>query len=63
MVETFKKYYSSLAENLVLKLPKPPNNLGIQSVKNYYKKCNLNERFLFPKIESDKVNQIRYSKY
>ena len=44
---TFKKYYSSLAENLVLKLPKPLNNFGIQSVKNYYKKCNLNERLLF----------------
>ena len=27
--ETFKKYYSSLAENLVLKQPKPPNNFGI----------------------------------
>ena len=47
IAETFKKYYSSLAENLVLKLPKPLNNFGIQSVKNYYKKCNLNERLLF----------------
>ena len=27
--ETFNKYYSSLAENLVLKLPKPPNNFEI----------------------------------
>ena len=55
IAETFKKYYSSLAENLVLKLPKPPNNFGIQSVNNYYKKCNLKERLLFAKIESDKV--------
>ena len=47
IAEIFKKYYSSLAENLVLKLPKPLNNFGIQSVKNYYKKCNLNERLLF----------------
>ena len=47
IAETFKKYYSSLAENLLLKLPKPLNNFGIQSVKNYYKKCNLNERLLF----------------
>ena len=47
IAETFKKYYSSLAENLVLKLPKPLNNFGIQSVKNYYKKCNLNEKLLF----------------
>ena len=42
----------------MLKLPKPPNNLVIQSVKNYYKKCNLNERLLFSKIESDKVFKI-----
>ena len=58
IAETFKKYYSSLAENLVLKLPKPPNNSGIQSVKNYYKKCNLNKRLLFQKL-----NQMRYPKY
>ena len=41
IAETSKKNYSSLAENLMLKLPKPPNNFGIQSVNNYYKKCNL----------------------
>ena len=52
IAETFKKYYSSLAENLVLKLPR------IQSIKNYYKKCNLNERLLFSKTESDKVFKI-----
>ena len=39
IAETFKKYYSSLVENLVLKLPKPLNNCGRQSGKNYYKKC------------------------
>ena len=45
-------------ENFVLKLPKPPNNFGIQSVNNYYKKCNLKERLLFAKIESDKIFKI-----
>ena len=40
----------------MLKLPKLPNNLGIQSVNNYYKKCNLKERLLFEKIEPDKTN-------
>ena len=35
IMETLKKYYSLLAENLVLKLPKPQNNFGIQSVNNY----------------------------
>ena len=58
ITETFKKYYSSLAENLLLKLPKPPNNSGIQIVNDYYKKCNLKERLLFAKIESDKVFKI-----
>ena len=48
-----KKYYYSLAENLVLKLPKPPNNFGIQSVNNYYKKCNLKERLLFSKTNDE----------
>ena len=28
IAETFKKYYSSLAEKLMLKLPKPSNNFG-----------------------------------
>ena len=45
-------------ENLVLKLPKPSNNFGRQSEKNYYKKCNLNKRLLFSKIESDKVFKV-----
>ena len=58
IAETFKKYYSSLAENLVLKLPKPPTNFGIQSVKNYYKKRNLKERLLPSKIKSGKVFKI-----
>ena len=39
----------------MLKLLKPPNNFGIQSVNNYYKKCNLKERLLFAKTDSDKV--------
>ena len=42
----------------MLKLPRPPNNFEIQSVKNYYKKCNLNERLLISKIESVKVFKI-----
>ena len=56
-METFKKYYSSLAESLVLKLPKPLNNFEIQSVNNYYKEHNL-KRLQFSKIESDKVFKI-----
>ena len=52
IVETFKKYYPSLAGNLALKLSKPPNSFGIQSANSYYKKCNLKERLLFAKIKS-----------
>ena len=54
----FKKYYSSLAENLVLKLPKPPNNFGMESVNNYYEKYNLKEKLIFANIQSDKVFKI-----
>ena len=42
----------------MLKLPKSPNNFGIQSVKKYYKKYNLNEKLLFSKIESDNLFKI-----
>ena len=43
----------------MLKLPKPPNNFGIQSVNNYYKKCNLKERLLLAKIELDKIQNTK----
>ena len=42
----------------MLKLPRPPNNFGIQSVKNYYKKCNSKESLIFVKIESYKLFKI-----
>ena len=42
----------------MLKLAKPLNNFGIQSVNNYYKNCNGKERLLFAKIESDRVFKI-----
>ena len=58
IAETFKNYYSSLAKNLVLKLPKPPNNFDIQSLDNCCKKCNLQEKLVFAKIESEKVFKI-----
>ena len=48
--ETFKKHYSSQAKNLVLKLPKSPNNFGMESVNNYYEKCNLKEELIFASI-------------
>ena len=44
IAESYRRYHSSLVENFVLKLPKPPNNFGIHSVNNYYKKFDLKER-------------------
>ena len=44
IAETFEKYYSSLTKNLVLNLPKPQNNSGMESVNNYHKKYNLKEK-------------------
>ena len=58
IAETFKKYYSSLVENLFLKLPKPPNNFEIESVNNYYKKHSLKEKLIYTDIQSDKVFKI-----
>ena len=37
-------------KNLVLKLPKPPNNFVMESVNNYYEKCNLKEELIFANI-------------
>ena len=39
--EIFKDFYSNLANNLVKKLPIPPNKYGKTAVNNYYKKLNL----------------------
>ena len=54
--QTFKKYYSSIEESLVLKLVNPPNNIGI--VNNYCKKYNLQEKLIFANIQSNKVFKI-----
>ena len=39
--EIFKDFYSNLANNLVKKLPTPPNKYRKIAVNNYYKKLNL----------------------
>ena len=40
----FKNFFCSLAENLVKELPKAKNIFGIESVKSYYKKYNLQDK-------------------
>ena len=39
--EIFKDFYSNLANDLVKKLPNPPNKYGKDAVKKYYKNMNL----------------------
>ena len=56
--ETFKKYYSLLAENFDLKLPNPPNNFGMELVNNWYKKYSLKKKLIFAKIQSGKMFRV-----
>ena len=58
VAETFKNYDSSWVENLVLKLPKPPNSFGMESVNNYNEKYNLEEKLIFANIQTEKVFKI-----
>ena len=53
IAETFKHYFSNLAGNLVVELPTPPGKFGIESVKGYYEKYNLdgNDFTLSPTTE------------
>ena len=39
--EIFKDFYSNLANDLLKKLPNPPNKYGKDTVKKYYEKLNL----------------------
>ena len=39
--EIFKDFYSNLANELLKKLPNPPNKYGKDTVKKYYEKLNL----------------------
>ena len=41
-----------------MKLPKLPNNFGMKSVNNYYKKYNLKGKLIFTDIHLGKVFKI-----
>ena len=45
--EIFKDFYSNLANNLVKKLPTPPNKYGKTAVNNYFKKTKFKGKKLF----------------
>ena len=50
VLKTFKSFYSNLAENLLAKLPKAPNQYTIKFVSDYYKKLSLSENFKLDSI-------------
>ena len=55
--ETFKNYFTSLAGNLVKKLPIATNKFGIESVKQYYKDLGIDQNnFKFQSINKEYVN-------
>ena len=62
IAETFRKYYFSLAENLVLKLSKPPNNFGIQKMQEmqFTVKIEWSNVFKTKNFDESKVPDIDY---
>ena len=42
--EIFKDFHFNLADNLVKKLPSPPNKFGKETVKTYYQRLNLGRK-------------------
>ena len=58
IARTFKDFFSNLAENLLKLLPKAPNKFNSKTVKDYYKKLNLNKkRFVLNTVTVEEVNQ------
>ena len=49
--KTFKSFYSTLAVNLLEKLPKAPNQYAIKLIYDYYKKLPLSENFKLNSFE------------
>ena len=57
--ETFMIFFSNLAKNLVNKLPIAPNRFGLDTVKNYYEKLNLEGKdFSFSNVTEDTVSKL-----
>ena len=58
-VEILKDFYSNLATDLVNKLPRPTNKFGMNSVKEYYKSLNLeNKNFSFQPTTEENVLKL-----
>ena len=48
--EILKDFYSNVANDLLQKLPNPPNKYGKDTVKKYYEKLNLSGNFSFEPV-------------
>ena len=55
--EIFKDFYLNLADNLVKKVPSPPNQFGIETVKTYYQRLNLGRKTFSLKATSTSAVQ------
>lgn len=57
--ETFKDFYANLAADLVKKLPFPTNRFGTNSVKDYYRHLNLeNKNFTLKTISEEQILKL-----
>jgi len=60
--DTFMKFYSNLASDLVKKLPSAPRKFGINTVKKYYEKYKLEEKnFTFTPVTEDTILKLLQS--
>ena len=59
IADHFNNIYSTLAENLVRKLPNAPNKFGEFITANYYQEKNLRENnFIFQKVDKNEISKI-----
>ena len=58
MSTVFKKFFSSLAESLLIKLPNPPDKYNLESVMNYYSNFIIADDFCSNKTSENKVLKI-----
>ena len=54
----FKDFFSTLASNLVSKLPKPPNRFGIEYLSTFYKNLNIKHSLNFTHVSEEDILKI-----
>ena len=58
VLEGFRNYYSTLAENLVKMLPKPTNKYSINSIVKYYEHMILGDYFHLASVSENSILTI-----